>query len=799
MSEDVKTSKAAKKQSITDVAKYEAKTAITPAASNINMSNVMLGAASNELALGAMADSIADNASSALAVINATEAAKTPGRTLAPGLTKATRSFNEIYTDEEYNNVLLQSQKLIRENESLVARNPTAENLQAFQKNTMAGVTSLVGQVSEGNKARLGRALEGAYSSAYQSLDEKVYAKNQEVIVKEFKGNLDQNLKDIGNKNYAGDRPAVEFTKKQALENIKNAEARESISHLEARNYETMVELEDEQTLSNYRAMIEEKAGNGEAHLKSLIETTPSDGDYVKRDTIALGTAKFLNQYRSIRSGAETLNYLQAQESLRTGTLSVEQMEALNPQNQARIRLEQIGMDTQKASAVSQIRTLDASFGDPSSVSELSPKQVDSAAHEKWNQAQAARGGEPLTLGEKAAAVQEWAVNVPSLSKQIASTAKLGAPEQATAALDTYLAMRNNGRPAVSGADSDIRELAEAYSDLRTSLPAEEALMAAKDQTLPLTSDQKKQRFEDYSSQRNSTHGWNNYSTKTKEIAEEMGYKKGVFRTTDRSQIPEGMVSKFEKIQQASFMKGSTWDQSMKIAATEMKKISGPTGMNGISGEQTLFPPEKYVPGGSSSTPWMRNQMVVQSQQTFERLRDLISSGNTDIGYFFESPEGSLNKVSNPDTQEMVPSTWIGNEPYKVSKVYQDGSRVEGEVIIQWDQATIQPPAGELPSYSLWFKGPNGNEAIPDGQTGRTARWRPDVKKAQSELPQGQSLQGNMLQEQLKEQRREEIRATISPEVLQEKARAAKEKHAQGKQAFGSFVDDLSKGDWVGD
>ena len=737
-----------------DLPTYERSQSLQPQASP-GVSSALRGAINAELTLGGIGNQIAQEAANEMARQSATEAAKTPGRKLIPGITQATSQFNKTYMAEEYNNVLLQSKKMIANNAQLASRNPTPGALQDFQKNTSVGLDTLLQNTSVQNRSALQRDMALSYESAFMNVSDQVYAQNQKVMLQAFSDGQAQYRKDINNQAMQGNEPGVMLTKDKARENIRRMEENGSLEPRDASNLELMLDMETDQSLSNYKALVAEKAGRGDEYLKELLNTAPKDGDYAKRDQIAAGTAKFLNQRRSIERGQQELDYLNAQVLLTQGGMTAEKQleykEKLNPQNYAKLELKMASANASVFQATNDRDAILAAKNNPAAVAGLPSKRVDGAAQAHWDQlsqalaAQTGEPQEPLSLQQKAASVADWPVAVPSLANQVSAQAKAGSPAQAAEAMNVYLQSKANGSQALSGLPSDVEAMAMKFDTNRLIMPEEEAANLAREQVKPLDAKAYEGRQNNYKFL--SKQVWPDYISKQKVVASSLGigYK----------ELPPGLSERFAETQQEYFMQGLDWEEATKAASEKYSQVYGYSTINGTK-EYMLAPPEKYVPGGESSSIWMRNQMVDMANSQFVHMKALVEKGSPALNSYFEFEPDVIRDVKDPMRESMVKSRTFTPDSIDTVRVDKDGNKTKGTLVMRQDVGTLHPVAGSLPSYGVYFYNSKRGttEPIIDPATGEWMRFTPNLQTLAKRMKVSQEQLDTFLTEYEAQQQR---------------------------------------------
>jgi hypothetical protein len=665
--------------------------------------------------LANMGSKIADNAAYEGARIRGAEAASTPGQTFLPALNQTDAEFQKSYKQEELASVAFQGKNYLNTilHEASLDPKPSAQTLDAYQKNAAKQLQQLVDSVSPESRKELSRVFLNDYNSGYYQLSNKVEGYNRKYLESQANVQHEQTTENLYNKEREGFTDAAKEEYEFGARNIQQQLEGGRLTPQDANKRLKELRMSLKKGQANREAETAIKDGTYAEFQKNQRENRPKDVTPIEHDEIVAQTMQYANNYQAALEGQQYLTFVDTQTKRLQNSLTPAQeataKEEMGPKYAAQYDLAVAKVEAKKFAEVEMIREAIGNFGDVVKMSNYSNSDMNTI-FDKLIEHREAQIGIPkgsLDLKSQAEMAQQIKREVPILEERLTKAAKFGGPKQATEAAQAMKVLDRNNPVAISDLKSDTRAILDSFADhlSNTTLSPEEALKAARGD-VNVDENTKQERIKNWKEYDKTQYP--ETSKKLRHIADALGAKSGwwIFEQGDASLMPAGLSVAYDRLMTSTAPNYADPKMADKAVLDEMAKVYQFTNTNNRK-EVMAFPPEILYPNQES---FLHSEKVRQLK-LFVDINKLAQEENG----FVYNQLGWVENSDNPESDIML-------------KI--DG--VDRKIVISSDMAT-QYGINETPSWAFSYLDENNVPfpLIDINGVGAVKRWSPDFNYLQ--------------------------------------------------------------------
>ena len=374
-----------------------------------------------------------------------------PGK-LAPGLTEATRAYNQAYNNVESNLVAMNTASLIDEDAKRLSApgKLNSNSVAEFNAFAMSRIEGAIEGVGASSKAALGVKLHQHYLNQAARMADTVESYNLGKAAETFQSMMGVNMTRITEGRMSGNFDQMNAAISDADQLIGDYRSLGFMS--DAQEAQARKALDDAIVSANYSAAYLESrvSGEEEAFLASLANTKPKDLTAEQWDMVSSQVLQSKSKQDRLVNEQESLSLAQWNQKLLTG--EVQDLQGLEPARlevsaASYIQLQNKVLSSMAQEAASQAKVSEFIQNNTASpfVAKRAPDAVKNAAYHDSLNAYANQKRDALqdpsyqlTLLDKAEAVQAFSVPIPEFNDELSYSLEYGGDMEAYEAALAY-------------------------------------------------------------------------------------------------------------------------------------------------------------------------------------------------------------------------------------------------------------------------------------------------------------------------------------------------------------------------
>jgi len=740
---------------------YEQRTGYQPQAQSAGVGQAMANFSQAQTQISEFGNELAQRSSKILAQEYAREAAKIPGYKPLPEFTASGRAFEEVFYSEQKANIWSQANSLVQRNFNLAARpeNLSPKGLEVFRDSTMQGLQKLLELSAPQNKTELERVFREQFESNYWQLQKSVLAKDREEERNSFFIQAEQQSEQIYNDKLSGNTPSADINLQQLKEEAYDKYDKGLIDEPE------LFKIIQEANGQFHGGQLAKEATEAAENRKEaeFLDNFEKSDKYSATEKLKYGKyiQNALSNYHYYHNSLEQIHAAEAKLMLAQGRLNNATLDRLAP---GLSRLDELELRAQLSKQEAKLDKGKAALGyvaankaNPGLLNTMSSEERDLAANEQWEAVRLLKSatlGDPnaqLSVKEKAQALIDWPMHIPSLSKQISGAIKSGTVVQAKDAMEAQSFIANNNPWMYDHADKDSKAIADKFMRRRNFGQEEgKALEEAQNEVLKADINQRKDwklQFTDDKKKKD----WDTYYGQAKKIANAMGWSKGDIKPTFVARFMEQLENNFY----------GNWDDAVKNTVSAANTVWGIETFNGEP-ESFFMPLSRTTPLGEVALPAFRAQLREEISRLALRSKVLFDdrSKYPDIEAYYEilpqaqrapkekRPSSEVGAVKNSGRYPILYAGEISlpepsrnlfedrlkalaeenKEQIRIQKIDRSGKIMEGTLRIDTDESAPFPLSQGTVQYRLSMVVDGIPYPLYNPYTGENyVSWSPDI------------------------------------------------------------------------
>ena len=440
---------------------------------------------------------------------------------LAPGLTAATRAYNNAYNNVTTDLLGIEGEKLIKENLRKASEpgNLNANSMSSWGAVTKGTIEGILSQTPDNLKADVSLKLMSASERAGSILADRVSSKNVEDMNAKFASILTNNLNNLRESRLGGDIEGFKLAKSNIEGLIQD---RKALGLISVEQEEAMRKsLNDAAMSAEYSARLLESriAGNHVEFLDSLAVNKPEDLTFEQWDQVRSQVLKLNSEQNKLVAGQESLATAQWNQKMITG--EVQTLSDLEPAQNEMSALGYVNLQNSfmaKQAGAAKLMANVSLFHEEMVTNPSKANRATTETKNEWyniaveasTQARREQTGDPnyeLSLPEKAVTVAGATVPIPAFNDEMNYALMSGDAAQSAEVLRSYTILAGNpdtleGRSKALSLDTKAEQIAVSAL-LQSNFGGssfEKALIDAREGILNVSSELRQSRLAEYNS-----------------------------------------------------------------------------------------------------------------------------------------------------------------------------------------------------------------------------------------------------------------------------------------------------------
>lgn len=738
---------------------YTRQSPIQPASGHTDFASAMEGVGTTSGVIGELGLQVSQKAANEQARLQGLEAGKTPGRTLLPAFTQSDEEFVKAYKAQEYATVTNNASEYLNRLTFEAMKNPNAENLISYDQM----YEQFIGNVTEGLAPETAEAVKESARAKYQTgryqLESQIWKRDQQFLQENMEKAFKDSLKTISDAVENGNAEAVANVYATTTAMIDDKDINPDLSPAARENLKKVLIDTVADANSRKQMMGAIHSGKAEDLLKSAAEKPQTEANS-RQAKVFYDTYR---NYQAMTAAHDDVLITNAKTSMDNQTFDPTDMVLLKEKIKSKRRYAELERNVARFVATQQkdnanYAAIKKNANNVAFLSNVENKDLNTYLATASAQ-QAQMTGRPDDIFNKIDVASGVKAKFPMITDAASAILHGGAPQDVVKLMDAIIRTEDpenlNRNPfTFAGLSTKDRALVKNFQNrvLARNQP-DQAYLDAKEavfNVLPAELDARKLRFVE-NTRKNGSYDLSSLENLNKRAIQAIGLPKGL-------KVPPGLGLVFRRELEANNDAAVEWEDAVKMTGDKLRDVYGVSRINGQD-EIMFLPPEMYVPGGLATSDIMHVQALSQVKTNIDAIRtryneSLLNKKGAQLPFYYEIETNYVDKesltakapsqtsayydlitgtVNEPDIRirDITQEAQKVGEPnlgdIRVTKIFSDGTKQVGKLIIQADDRTA-PAAGQMPNYYLGIEVNGVQSPILDpANPGKALRYIPDV------------------------------------------------------------------------